>query len=153
MGRVYVLIVTLVTISGCSKEWCYNRYPSPKKDSVSLTEQILIDTIYIPMPADTVFLKADVDCADQKIIYKDGKTEYKIIIKDKVLTLTKISEADSSRLIRSFMNTSEFRNLTKVKEVFVTEYKTPKIAWYSYLLNGILILWITRKIWVKLIKI
>lgn len=149
-----VLVITIITIvlASCSKEYCRNKYPCIDKDSTAIIQTANIDTIYLPMPADTVKLETQIDCPDQRIIYKDGKTEYKIVIKDKLLTVFRISDKDSLRVIMAYKNTSEYKRLTEIKEVVKIVQKTPKLARYSYILNIILILFITRRFWGKFIK-
>lgn len=148
---LFYFLLLIVTLS-CSKKWCYEKYPMPENDSISKIETATIDTLYIPIPSDTTFLQVAADCPDQKIIYKDGKIEYKVVIKDKVLTISKINQADSLRFIYSYKNTDEFRKLTQIKEVPLIEYKAPK--WSYYLIGVVIVLigWITRKIWLKFIK-
>lgn len=152
MKKLLIISIISIFLLSCSKEYCRTKYPCIEKDSTSYIEKANIDTLYIPLPADTVKIQSDIDCPDQRIVYKDGKTEYKVVIKDKVLTVYRINQNDSLRVIYAYKNTEEFKKLTEVKIVKQIEYKTPKLALYSYLLNLILIGWITRKIWLKLIK-
>lgn len=152
MKKLLIISIISIFLVSCSKDYCRTKYPCIENDSTSYIEKATIDTLYIPMPADTVKIQSDIDCPDQKIVYKDGKTEYKVVIKDKVLTVYRINQNDSLRVIYAYKNTEEFKKLTEIKIVKEIEYKTPKLAWYSYGLNILLVLWITRKIWLKFIK-
>lgn len=152
MKKIIIISVISIFLVSCSKDWCYDKYPIPENNSSSYIETANIDTIYLPMPADTVKIQSDIDCPDQKIIYKDGKTEYKVVIKDKILTVYRIGVKDSLRVIYAYKNTDEYKKQTEVKIVKEIEYKTPKIGWYSYGLNLLLLIWVTRKIWIKFIK-
>ena len=147
-----LVIVISIILTACSKEYCKTHYPCVDKDSTSFIQTANIDTIYLPMPADTVKLETQIDCPDQKVIYKDGKVEYRVVIKDKILTLYKISANDSLRLIYAYKNTEEFRKLTEVKEVDKIVFKAPKWCYYSLGVNLLLIAFITRKFWAKLFK-
>ena len=82
---ISIIVLIALIFSGCSKKYCRDKYPCIEKDSISIVETANIDTIYIPMLADTVKIETQIDCPDQKIIYKDGKTEYKVIIKDNLI--------------------------------------------------------------------
>ena len=148
---IIIAIVATIIVTSCGRHFCQKNYPCIDKDSTSIIQTANIDTIYIPMPADTVKLETQIDCPDQKIIYKDGKVEYKVVIKDKILTVYRISDQDSLRVITAYKNTSEFKRLTEVK--YAKEYivKTPRLAWYSYALNVLLLLWVTRKFWIRII--
>lgn len=148
---IIAAIVTIIIVTSCSRQFCQKNYPCIDRDSTSIIQTANIDTIYIPMPADTVKLETQIDCPDQKIIYKDGKVEYKVVIKDKILTVYRISDQDSLRVITAYKNTSEYKKLTEIKEVEKIVTKTPKLAWYSYLLNVLLIVWLTRKFWIRII--
>ena len=148
---IIIAIVATIIITSCGRHFCQKNYPCIDKDSTSIIQTANIDTIYIPMPADTVKLETHIDCPDQKIIYKDGKVEYKVVIKDKILTVYRISDQDSLRVITAYKNTSEYKKLTEIKEVEKIVTKTPRLAWYSYILNLLLILWVTRKFWIRLI--
>lgn len=148
--KKYAIIGLIFIISGCSRQWCEQHYP--KQDSTTYIETAKIDTIYIPMPADTVFIESQIDCPDQRIIYKDGKVEYKVIIKDKVLTIYRVSEKDSLRLIYAYKNTDEYKKLTQIKEVVKIKEKAPKWAWYSLAINILLLGFTTRKFWLKFLQ-
>ena len=148
--RYISLIFLLFIATSCGRDWCYERYPMPEVDSVRITQGL--DTLYIPMPADTVFIQSDIDCPDQRIIYKDGKIEYKIQIKDRILTVYRISKVDSLAVITRFMNSEEFKRLTQQVKVIEPVVKWPKFLWYSIGANLLLIIWVTRNIWMRFIK-
>ncbi|MEY2701927.1 MAG: hypothetical protein RLY43_560 [Bacteroidota bacterium] len=152
LTKTLIVLVLILTAFGCSRKYCTTKYPCVEKDSTSYVEKSNIDTLYIPLPQDTVKIQSDINCPDQQIIYKDGKTEYKVLIKDKVLTVFRINKADSLRVIYAYKNTEEYKKLTEVKIVDKIVYKTPKIAWYSYGLNLLLVIFVTRKFWAKFIK-
>lgn len=146
------IVIISIVATACGRNYCKMHYPCIEKDSISIIQTANIDTVYLQMPADTVKLETQIDCPDQKVIYKDGKVEYRVVIKDKVLTLYKISERDSLRLIYAYKNTEEFKKLTQVKYVDVIKHKVPKWCWYSLGLNLLLLIWITRKFWIGLIN-
>ena len=149
--RIKLILLAAIFFFGCSKKYCQEKYPCAEKDSASFIQTYNIDTIYIQMNADTTYIESKLDCPDQKIVYREGKVEYKVLIKDKVLTISRISEADSMRLIYGYKNTDEFRRLTQLKIVPEIHYKTPKWAYYSLAVSFLLIAWVTRKIWLRLI--
>jgi bacteriorhodopsin len=104
------------------------------------------------MFADTTYIQTPIDCPDQTIIYREGKKETQIIIKDKIIYLTATTKADSIRFILAYKDSKEFKTITQVKNIVEFKEKTPKWAWYSLGLVFILILWVTRKLWLNLIK-
>lgn len=152
MKTKLVLIGIILLLFSCSRKYCTEKYPYAQSDSIAHVEVVNIDTIYIPMFADTVKIESKIDCPDQKVLYRDGKIEYKLIIKDKILTLTRISAKDSLRLIYAYKNTEEFKKLAQVKIVPEIQFKVPKWAWCSLIANIVLLVWITRKIWSKFIR-
>lgn len=152
MKKLLTISVFFIFLVSCSKEYCRTKYPCVEKDSTSYIEKANIDTLYIPLPADTVKIQSDIDCPDQKIVYKDGKTEYKVVIKDKVLTVYRINQNDSLRVIYAYKNTEEFKKLTEVKIVDKIVYKVPKWCYYCIGVIFILVAWLTRKIWFKLLR-
>lgn len=152
MKKLIIISVISIFLVSCSKDYCRTKYPCIEKDSTSYIEKATIDTLYIPLPADTVKIQSDIDCPDQKIVYKDGKIEYKVVIKDKVLTVYRIAANDSLRVIYAYKNTEEFKKLTEIKIVDKIVFKVPKWCYYCIGIIIVLIGWITRKIWLKFIK-
>jgi len=149
---VIILVVITILLFGCSKKYCQNRYPCAKKDSTSFIESVKIDTFYIPIKSDTTYIQTPIDCPDQTIIYREGKKETQIIIKDKIIRLTAITKEDSARLFLAYKNTKEFKQLTRTITVVEIQTKTPKWAWYCLGIAITLLAWSTRNIWRKLIK-
>lgn len=147
-----IIVVISIILTACGKEYCSNHYPCVDNDSTSFIQTANIDTIYIPMPADTAYIKIPADCKDQEVIYKDGKTEYKIVIKDKILNVYRFTVKDSLRVIYAYKNTEEFKKLTEIKYIEVVKYKVPKWCYCSLLINILLFIWVTRRFWVGLIK-
>ena len=150
---VIILVVITVILFSCSKKYCYNHYPCTQRDSISYKELVKIDTFYIPLYADTTFLQTPIDCPDQTIIYKEGKKETQIIIKDKIIKLFSTTKADSLRYILAYKDSKEFKTITQVKQVVVIEYKTPKWAWYLLGLVIVQILALIAYIWFKTHKL
>ena len=150
---VIILAVLSMVLFGCGRQYCERNYPPIDKDSTSTIERIINDTTYIPLPGDTTYLQMPADCPDQTIIYKEGKANVRVIIKDRILTISRITDKDSIRIISSYKNTSEFKELTKIKEVVRIQSKVPTWAFYSIGVIIVLLLYITRKLWVKIIRI
>lgn len=145
-------LLLIVTIS-CGRKYCQDKYPCIEKDSTSFIQTANIDTIYIPMQSDTTFIQVPADCKDQNVIYKDGKVEYRIIIKDKILNVYRINEKDSLRIIYAYKNTEEYKKLTEVKYVDKIIYKIPKWCYYVFGLVFIWFGWTYRKTWLNWLKI
>jgi hypothetical protein len=152
IGLILLVMVALF-FSACSKEWCNEKYPEPKNDSISYIEKLRVDTSYIPMPADSFAYEVPIDCPDIEIKADNKKNTVTAKIKDKVLTIKVFTKADTLGVLNWYHSTKEFKALTKTIEVVKIEYKTPKWAWYCLGAMIVLILWVTRKIWLNLIKI
>lgn len=123
------IIIILIGLTSCTKRFCTTHYPCDVKDSVSYIERL--DTIIIPMPADTVYLETPIDCPDQQVIYREGKHETRVVIKDKILKVYGITAEDSLRVLTTYKRSAEYQELTKVKEV--VRYKAPHWAYYLLL--------------------
>ena len=59
---IIAAIVTIIVVTSCSRQFCQENYPCIDRDSTSIIQTANIDTIYIPMPADTVKLETQIDC-------------------------------------------------------------------------------------------
>ena len=148
--RLIVFFSMLAIIfSSCSKKWCNNHYPCI--DSVNIVEKTILDTTWLQMPADTTYIETSIDCPDQEVIFKEGKKETVIKIKDKILYLNQITKADSLRIINQFKQTKEFKQA--VKEVSVIEYKTPKWNRNIIIALSIIVIWAYRRFIVKIVRV
>ncbi len=81
-----------------------------------------------------------------KYITKQGKV--KTIVKTLENTLYLQVDTDSIKDIA----VSEYKSTLKDKQETIIKFKTPKWAWYSLLINTILLAWIFRKPLFKIIK-
>ena len=126
--RGYIVLIGIILIfASCNRKIVeQNTY----KDSVSYVEKVNIDTIYIPMPADTTYIKVAADCPDQETILKNGNKEIKVVIKDKILYVSQITRKDSIALINAFKTTKEYKDKEVIKIVKETVFKTPKYNWW-----------------------
>ena len=149
MKNIIIISAILLLFSSCSKKWCNSHYPCV--DSISVVEKTILDTAWLQMPADTTYIETKIDCPDQQVIFKEGKKETVIKIKDKILYLNQITKADSIRIINQFKQTKEFKQA--VKEVPVIEYKTPKWNKSIIIVLSILGLWAYRKFIVRIVRI
>jgi len=149
MKNIILIGIALLLFSSCSKKWCNNHYPCI--DSISVVEKTILDTTWLQMPADTTYIETPIDCPDQQVIFKEGKKETVIKIKDKVIYLNQITKSDSIRIINQFKQTSEFKQA--IKEVPVVEYKTPKWNKSIIIVLSILGLWAYRKFIVRVVRI
>lgn len=146
---IIIAIAAILSLSGCSKKWCNNRYPCI--DSTVTETTIQLDTSYIQLPADTVLIELPFDCPDQQIIYKEGKRATRIVVKDRKIYVNQVTAADSVAIINWFKQSKEFKQA--VKEVPVIEYKTPR--WNKNIIISlfILVLWSYRKYIVKFVRV
>lgn len=137
---IYILIAVLL-LSGCSKKWCNNHYPCI--DSINYKEITKFDTTWVKLPNDTTYIELPFDCPDQQIIYKEGKKETKIVVKDRKIYINQISKTDSMAIINWFKSTNEFKQA--VKEVEVNKFYIP--TWVLSVIFGLIawILFIYRK--------
>ena len=143
MKRLLAILIGVILLSGCSKKWCQENYPCI--DSTYIKEAVKFDTTYIKLPADTTYLELPFDCQDQQIIYKEGKKEYIVKIKDKILYINQITKDDSLRIINLFKNSEEFKQA--VKDVEKPIPYIPEIVWYTLAaLIGLLIFAYRKKI-------
>ena len=149
MKNIILISAVLLLFSSCSKKWCSNHYPCV--DSISIVEKTILDTTWVHVPSDTTYIETPIDCPDQQVIFKEGKKETVIKIKDKILYVNQTTKDDSIRIINKFKQTNEFKQA--VKEIPVIEYKTPR--WNKNIIISlfILVLWSYRKYIVKFVRV
>ena len=146
---IIIAIAAILSLSGCSKKWCNNRYPCI--DSTVTETTIQLDTSYIQLPADTVLIELPFDCPDQQIIYKEGKRATRIVVKDRKIYVNQVTAADSVAIISWFKQSKEFKQA--VKEVPVSTYYIPKWVYYYFGISILLLIFAYRNQIIKLIKI
>lgn len=144
-----IAIAAMLLLTGCSKKWCNNHYPCI--DSTTYTEVVRIDTSWINLPADTTYIELPFDCPDQQIVYREGKTETKIIVKDRKIYINQITAADSAAIINLFKQSSEFKQA--VKEVEVPKLYIPRWVWLTLTSLIILLIFAYRKGIMSLLRI
>lgn len=149
---VTIIVIITAMLFGCGRNYCQTKYPCTQKDSISYIEKYQFDTTYLPLPADSFRVEIPIDCPDQKIVYKDGQKDIRIVIKDRLLTVTKFSKEDSIRIINTYKQSSDFHKEVQVKEVVRIETKAPKWAFYLIGVVFLFIIYNTRFIWLKFIK-
>ena len=141
MKKLSIIILSLLLLSGCSKKWCTEHYQCI--DSTAYREVVKIDTAWFKVPADTTYIELPFDCPDQQIIYKEGKKETKIVVRDRKIYINHITAADSAAIINQFKQSSEFKQYSRPVDV-----KIPFIPkWIKYLLmiESLLLIWNYRK--------
>lgn len=146
---IIIAIAAVLSLSGCSKKWCTNHHPCI--DSTVTETTIQLDTSYIQLPADTVLIELPFDCPDQQIIYKEGKNETRIVVKDRKIYVNQVTAADSVAIISWFKQSKEFKQA--VKEVPVPVYCIPKWLYYYIGISILLLIFAYRNQIIKLIKI
>ena len=148
MKKLSIIILSLLLFSGCSKKWCTEHYPCI--DSTNYREIVNIDTSWLQLPADTTYIELPFDCPDQQIIYKEGKKETKIVVRDRKIYINQITAADSAAIINLFKQSSEFKQA--VKEVEVPKLYVPSWVWLTLICFVILLIFAYRKILFKLLQ-
>ena len=118
-----IFILTIIVNSSCSKKFCQKNYPCPP-DSIRIENTVTVDSLWLLMPADTEFVQVPIDCPDQQIIVKDGKTLTKIIIKDRIITVARTTEKDSVLILTLKEKLAYFERIVKEQPV---KYKN---RWY-----------------------
>ena len=145
---IVTLLMWIVLFSGCSKKWCTEHYPCI--DSTSYRELVKVDTAWFKLPADTTYIELPFDCPDQQIIYKEGKKETKIVVRDRKIYINQITAADSAAIINLFKQSSEFKQA--VKEVEVPKLYVPNWLWLTLTSLIILLIFAYRKAFFNLIR-
>ena len=148
MKKLSIIILSLLLFSGCSKKWCTEQYPCI--DSTNYQEIVKIDTSWLQLPADTTYIELPFDCPDQQIIYKEGKKETKIVVRDRKIYINQITAADSAAIINLFKQSSEFKHA--VKEVEVPKLYVPSWVWLTLTSLIILLIFAYRKAVFKLLR-
>jgi len=69
------------------------------------------------LPADTVKIQSDIDCPDQKIVYKDGKTEYKTLDEIRKGFATDQHLSQKGRELGELKKQIEVERTTKLQEL------------------------------------
>ena len=141
MKKLLLISIIALLLSGCSKKWCNEHYPCI--DSTYLKEVVKIDTTWLKLPADTTYIELPFDCPDQQIIYKDGKKETKIVVRDKKIYINYTTPEDSLRIINLFKNSSEFKQA--VKEVPVPCPYIPKWVYWAIGISVLSLIYTFRK--------
>ena len=125
--------------------------------SKKTTTDIQRDTIYkseiiriTPSQLNSLVIESICDSLGQlkPFNYTFGSGKTKTIIKtldNKIYIEQNIDSIVNSRL-------KEYKSSLKDREVIITKYKTPKLAWYSYALNILFLLWTFKTPLLKLIK-
>ena len=148
MKKLSIIILSLLLLSVCSKKWCTEQYPCI--DSTNYREIVKIDTSWLQLPADTTYIELPFDCPDQQIIYKEGKKETKIVVRDRKIYINQITAADSAAIINLFKQSSEFKQA--VKEVEVPKLYIPRWVWLTLTSLIILLIFAYRKAFFNLIR-
>jgi hypothetical protein len=147
MKKLLIISVISIFLLSCNRKIVEQNF---KRDSISYIEKVTLDTIYIPLPSDTTYVKIAADCPDQETTIKSGNKEIKVVIKDKILYVSQITKKDSIALINSFKSTKEYKDKEVIKIVKETVFKTPSYNWYvmgfQLLIIGILlfIIWLKK---------
>lgn len=144
-----IAIAAMLALTGCSKKWCNNHYPCI--DSTSYREVVKVDTAWFKVPADTTYIELPFDCPDQQIIYKEGKKETRIVVRDRKIYINQITAADSAAIINLFKQSSEFKQA--VKEVEVPKLYVPNWLWLTLISLIILLIFAYRKGIMSLLRI
>ena len=141
MKRILIIIIGVILLSSCSKKWCNEHYPCI--DSTYIKEVVKIDTTWLKLPADTTYIELPFDCPDQQIIYRDGKKETKIVVRDKKIYINYTTPEDSLRIINLFKNSSEFKQA--VKEVPVSVPYIPNWVYWAIGISVLSLIYTFRK--------
>lgn len=134
MKKLIYISIAVLLLSGCSKKWCNNNYPCI--DSTNYKEVTKFDTTYLKLPGDTTYIELPFDCPDQQIIYKEGKKETRIVVKDRKIYINQITKEDSLAIVNWFKQTEEYKQA--VKEVEVFKWYVPNWLWFT--LTGLILL-------------
>jgi hypothetical protein len=149
-----LILIGLISLSSCNKQISNSVTTDIRKDSTSKIETLKIDTLYIPMPADTFRLEVPIDCPDQKIKVIDNKITTSVSIKDRILTIQRDSKKDSLRYVLAYKESSEYKESTKAKEVVketvIIKKVIPKWCWWYIGISLALIAWLTKSFWLKI---
>lgn len=140
MKKLIYISIAVLLLSGCSKKWCNNNYPCI--DSTNYKEVTKFDTTYLQVPGDTTYIELPFDCPDQQIIYKEGKKETKIVVKDRKIYINQITKADSLAIVNWFKQTDEFKQYSK--EVEISVKYIPKWIWLVVLGLLLIVVWQNR---------
>lgn len=148
MKKLLLIIIIIALAGGCSRRYCERHYPPKEVENTKYIETIKLDTTYLQMPADTTYIELPFDCPDQQIIYREGKKETKIVVKDKVIHVSSITAADSAAIISLYKESKDYKDQTKIVEV---KYIPKWAIWLKWIFIGLFLAgagyWLYRSKW------
>ena len=145
--KIFAMIAVIAVIfAGCGTT---KKLPEIRSEYREIEK---VDTHYVKMPADTQYISVPIDCPDDSIIFVEGKTKTEVVIRDKILTVKRLTKADSVAVYNIYKEKYGNTETVKTVEVEKVVNKIPKFYYYLLAIFIILTIFAYRKPLLKIIK-
>lgn len=144
--KLAIVAIIAVIFAGCGAT---KKLPEIRSEYREIEK---IDKQYFKMPADTESISMPIDCPDDSIVYAEGKTKTEIVIKNKRLTVKRMTKEDSLAVFNIVKEKYGNTETVKTVEVEKIVHKIPKFFYYLLAILLVLTIFAYRKPLLKVVK-